>query len=145
VKNLEILARPGVVSTGPPSSFGESGQSPNKEVSAFTPLSFIGMSGDPWYMRLLPPLVYGSYGVIFTTPYIISANEEVGWYECFKRNLTDLDSDTDKAIHAYFKFGPSLHHWNEYVFESYYGDEPKAIYLTGFKAVSVHDDRLKFT
>jgi len=142
----------------------------NKEVIAFTPLTFRGKVGDLWYMRILPPLVDGSYGVIFTTPYIISANEEAGWYECFKRNLTGLDSDTDKAIHAYFKFGRSLHYWNEYVFESYYGDEPEAIYLTGFpdvplsrphsketerasklatrpkgKAASVQDSRLEFT
>jgi len=104
----------------------------NKEVIAFTPLTFRGKVGDLWYMRLLPPLVDGSYGVIFTTPYMISAKDEAGWYECFRRNVSDEDGDTEKAIHRYFKYGRSLHYWNEYVFEAYYGDEPEAIYLTGF-------------
>jgi hypothetical protein len=119
----------------------------NKEVIAFTPLTFRGKIGDLWYMRLLPPLVSGSYGVIFTTPYIISAREEAGWYECFRRNVSDLDGDVENAIYRYFKYGRSLHYWHEYVFESYYGDDPEAIYLTGFPDIPLsrpHSCRIAF-
>jgi hypothetical protein len=100
----------------------------------FTCLSTSGHQGKPgelWYVRVLPPLKPDStaYHISFTTPYILMAGKQ-DWLQYLTRMLPKSIEDTN-ALYHFFKHGPSLHYWNDFVFAAYHSHTRQAIYLKG--------------
>lgn len=90
-----------------------------------------GRLGELWYVRLLPPLLpdLAQYHIAFTTPYILMASKN-DWLQFFGRALPDAGKDST-ALHRFFKYGPDMNYWNEFVFKAYHHHQTDAIFLAG--------------
>lgn len=101
------------------------------------PAGYLGKAGELWYARVLPPPFQGATEhLVFTTPYIILRGRRDEWQACFQRACTQTSPQAriDECEH-HLKYGPSLHYWNEYVFEGYVNHRHEAVFLAGFPDV----------
>ena len=96
---------------------------------------YLGKKGQIWYARLMPPpspLI--NYHVISTTPYVVINTTEKMWLDYIERELARISTQkTKKPLDAEYllKHGPTLNHWNEYVFLAYVNHQTDAVFLTG--------------
>ena len=100
------------------------------------PAGYSGKVGEVWLARLLPPVdARFDYHVVVTTPYIIQAVPEAEWLAYIDRERLRLGSNVAArkmdAQTFIMKHGPSVNHWNEYIFCGYAGHCTEAVYLTG--------------
>lgn len=104
---------------------------------AHVPVDYKGNKGDVWLARLLPALFSpDNYFIVMTTPYVIRGNTEFDFLSYIERELERMTSSREKisredSYYKLFKYGPSMYHWNEYIFCSYLRHRRDAIYLTG--------------
>jgi hypothetical protein len=97
---------------------------------------YCGEIGEIWLARLLPPAdVASDYHIAFTTPYIIRGPSETAWIDYLDRERQRVGSKSlarkMDATAYIMKYGPSVNHWNEYIFCGYSGHCQEAIFLTG--------------
>jgi hypothetical protein len=104
------------------------------EFSCLCTSGYKGKPGELWYVRRLPPLMpqMASFHVLFTTPYILIDSKKSDWTQFLKRSLLQITTGDDRdRLHRLMKFGPSLHFWNEFVFQGYHHHQTQAIFLAG--------------
>jgi len=109
----------------------------NREFMCHPTSGYAGQKGQLWYVRICPPL-FGlvEYHVAITTPYILTETTEDDWAAYLNRTLLDeSDSDGDRDLDGLMKFGTTLHHWNEFVFQGYHHSQSDAIFLAGLPDV----------
>jgi hypothetical protein len=100
------------------------------------PAGYRGEAGEIWLARLLPPAsALFTYHVVATTPYILRGIPETVWLaylerarRCFGSKIPVRNMDATAYI---MKHGPSVNHWNEYIFCAYAGHCKEAVFLTG--------------
>ena len=96
-----------------------------------------GADGELWYVRLLPPLTEAStYGLAFTSPYILRGSTDADWFAFFERQERTpppqgMVEEMALRRKALFKRGPDPNYWNEYVFLGYHDASDSAIELCG--------------
>jgi hypothetical protein len=108
----------------------------DRPVRCFVPAGYRGEVDEIWLARLLPPA--GSrfdYHVAITTPYIIIGEHEPAWLAYLDRERRRIGSKAlarkmDATAYT-MKYGPSVNHWNEYIFCAYAGHRVDAVFLTG--------------
>ena len=101
------------------------------------PAGYLGEAGQIWYARVLePPFPGTTEHLVFTTPYIILQTRREEWLAYFQRACTQTSPQArNHAYEQYLKRGPTLHYWNEFVFEGYVNHRHEAIFLAGFPDV----------
>ena len=93
-----------------------------------------GLSGELWYVRLLPPLLpeVANYHIAFTTPYILIQSTKNDWTQFLKRSILRIKADDERAaLHQLLKYGFDRNYWNEFVFTAYHHHTAEAIFLAG--------------
>jgi hypothetical protein len=115
----------------------------NVEFTCHPASNYRGKSGELWYVRLLPPLLpdLARYHIIFTTPYVLMASKD-DWLQFLVRALPGSGNDAT-GLHRFFKHGPDMNYWNEFVFKAYHHHQSDAIFLAGIpdlKATLPHAD-----
>jgi hypothetical protein len=99
------------------------------------PAGYLGRKGELWYARLCPPMMdLLDYHVVFTTPYVLIQASKADWAAYLNKNIMSA-SDSRQALSEFLKYGPSLHHWPEFVLQSYHHHKPNAIFLAGLPDV----------
>jgi len=98
---------------------------------------YMGKPGELWYVRLCPPLAdLVDYHVTITTPYILTQASKLDWTAYLNRAMLQLeDVDEEHRLHDVLKYGLSVHHWNEFVFQGYHHHQHDAIFLAGLPDV----------
>ncbi|MDQ7073871.1 MAG: hypothetical protein Q9O24_01635 [Gammaproteobacteria bacterium] len=115
----------------------------NKKIKAICASGYMGLEGEIWFARILPPLFnVFNYSVVFTTPYILGKlgvgrsfvpEVEADWLQYFERNLGKKRvKDIEGAYKELMKYGLGKNYWNEYVFLSYRNHRHDMILLEGF-------------
>ncbi len=115
----------------------------NRRVKAVCPSGYMGLEGEIWFARILPPLFnLFSYSVVFTTPYILGKlgnnrsfipEVENDWLMYFERNLGQAGIENiEDSYKELMKYGLSKNYWNEYIFLSYRNHTDNMILLEGF-------------
>jgi hypothetical protein len=106
-------------------------------VRCLVPAGYLGEAGQIWYARVLPPPFPGTTEhLVFTTPYIILQGRREEWLAYFQRVCTQTSPQARiDECERHLKYGPSIHYWNEYVFEGYVNCRHEAIFLAGFPDV----------
>ncbi len=96
-----------------------------------------GRPGELWYVRLCPPILdLVEYHVTFTTPYILTEANKSDWTAYLNRARLQLqDTAADRRLYELVKYGLSIHHWNEFVFQAYHHHQNNAIFLAGIPDV----------
>jgi hypothetical protein len=96
---------------------------------------YFGNEGELWYVRLCPPIFdLIDYHVAITTPYVLLNASKADWTAYLRKQLIAA-GDQRKAFGEFMKYGPSLNHWNEFIFQGYLHHQPDAIFLTGLPDV----------
>ena len=114
----------------------------NRELRAVCPSGYMGVEGELWFARVLPPLFNSfDYSVVFTTPYILGklgadnsfvSDVESDWLDYFDRNLGEAGfENTIESYRFLMKYGLSKNYWNEYIFLSYRNHSDNMILLEG--------------
>jgi len=95
-----------------------------------------GRVGELWYIRLLPPLLpdLARYHIGFTTPYILVGANKADWTAYLKKQFFGT-SGAQKALHDLMKYGLTINHWNEFIFQAYHHHQIDAIFLAGLPDV----------
>ena len=71
-----------------------------------------------------------------TTPYILTQASKSDWTTYLNRAMLQVKGgDEDQRLHELLKYGLSVHHWNEFVFEAYHYHQHDAIFLAGLPDV----------
>jgi hypothetical protein len=115
----------------------------NKKLRAVCPSGYMGLEGEVWFARILPPLFNAfNYSVVFTTPYILGklgsdnsfiSTVENDWLNYFDRNLGEARlGNISDSYHTLMKYGLDKNYWNEFVFLSYRNHRNDMILLEGF-------------
>ncbi len=109
-------------------------------IHCIVPAGYRGETGEIWLARLLPPAsTQFDYHVIVTTPYVIRGGSEAAWLAYLERARQRLGSKIPvrnmDATSYIMKHGPSVNHWNEYIFCAYAGHCKEAVFLTGLPDV----------
>ena len=104
-----------------------------RAIRAICPSGYLGLQGELWYVRVLPPPDPGfEEHVVFTTPYVLADPGERAWLSYFERTLPRArNMDGVAAYEAHMKFGPSREYWAEFVFEAYMNHRREVIFLKG--------------
>ena len=105
-------------------------------VRCHVPAGWRGEAGEIWLARLLPPAsALFDYSIVSTTPYVIRGGSEPDWLAYLERERRRLGGKPLPrgldATSTIMKHGPSIHHWNEYIFCAYVGHQKEAVFLTG--------------
>jgi hypothetical protein len=105
-------------------------------VRCLVPAGYRGEAAEIWLARVLPPASsLFDYHVVSTTPYVIGGGLEPDWLAYLDRERHRLGSKPlPRKIDAttyIMKHGPSVNHWNEYIFCAYAGHRTDAVFLTG--------------
>jgi hypothetical protein len=96
---------------------------------------YAGHDGELWYVRLCPPVIDQiDYQVAITTPYILIGAGKPDWTACLNKQLLGA-GDEAKALNAFLKHGPTMNHWNEFIFQAYHHHRHDAIFLAGLPDV----------
>jgi len=111
-----------------------------------------GEPGELWYARVCPPIPgVADHGLVMTTPYVLRGTSRADWSLYLRRALashaatleatpaagTTAPPPGDDAarkrhlLHDFLKYGPTAHHWHEYVMLGYDGYTREAIFLSG--------------
>lgn len=108
-----------------------------KDFDVLCPSGYMGRPGELWYVRLCPPLAgLVEYHVALTTPYVLTRAGKSDWTAYLNRAMLQLkDVEEDRRLHDLLKYGLSVHHWNEFVFQAYHHHQPDAIFLAGLPDV----------
>lgn len=108
-----------------------------KDFDTLCTSGYAGKPGELWYVRLCPPILdLVEYHVTFTTPYILTQASESDWTAYLNRAMLQLKvEDGDQRLHELLKYGLSVHHWNEFVFQAYHHHQYDAIFLAGLPDV----------
>ncbi|MBF0471522.1 MAG: hypothetical protein HQL48_09110 [Gammaproteobacteria bacterium] len=117
----------------------------NQEIKAISPAGYLGVQGEIWFARVLPPPIQSEvldYSVVFTTPYVLGRYipergfyplVENEWLAYFSRTLPKIKAETrELAYGLLMKYGLSRNYWNEYIFLSYRNYQNDMILLQGF-------------
>jgi hypothetical protein len=98
---------------------------------------YVGKPGELWYVRLCPPLAdLVEYHVAVTTPYVLLQTSNSDWTAYLNRAMLQLKGvDEDHRLYTLLKYGLSVHHWNEFVFQAYHHPQHDAIFLAGLPDV----------
>ena len=105
-------------------------------IHCMVPAGYRGEIGEIWLARLLPPASSQfEYHVTVTTPYVIRGGSEAAWLAYLERERQRVGSKIPvrsmDATSYIMKYGPSVNHWNEYIFCAYAGHCKEAVFLTG--------------
>ena len=97
---------------------------------------YSGERGQLWYTRLLPPPAALNVGhhVVFTTPYVVLDGTERRFLDYIERETARMSaSGPGKAVdaEALLKHGPTVNHWNKYIFLAYVNHQTDAVFLAG--------------
>ena len=108
-----------------------------KEFDVLSCTGYQGKPGELWYVRLCPPLAdVAEYHLTMTTPYILTQASKSDWTAYLKRAMLQLpDVDENHRLHDLLKYGLGVHHWNEFVHQSYHHHQFDAIFLAGIPDV----------
>ena len=89
-----------------------------------------GKPGELWYVQLCPPLAdLVEYCVTITTPYILTEASKSDWTAYLNRAMLQLEEvDEEDRLHDLLKYGLSVHHWNEFVFQAYHLIDELTVY-----------------
>ncbi|MCY2952932.1 MAG: hypothetical protein NTU53_13295 [Planctomycetota bacterium] len=99
------------------------------------PAGYLGKKGELWCVRLCPPILdLLDYHVAVTTPYVLLNASRADWIAYLNKNILGV-ADLRQALHEFLKYGPSLHHWNEFIFQGYHHHQHDVIYLAGLPDV----------
>ncbi len=98
---------------------------------------YAGKKGELWYVRLCPPVGdLFDYHVTVTTPYVLLGTSKTDWVAYLNRTLLSMSvTDQRQGLYNLLKYGPSLHYWNEFVFQAYHHHQTEAIFLAGLPDV----------
>lgn len=98
---------------------------------------YVGKPGELWYVRLCPPILdLVEYYVTITTPYILTQATKSDWTAYLNRAMLQVKGgEEDCRLHELLKYGLSVHHWNEFVFQAYHHHQYDAIFLAGLPDV----------
>jgi hypothetical protein len=78
----------------------------------------------------------GDYWVEITTPYILTEATKADWVAYLKRAMLQVKAKGDEEkLHHLLKYGLSVNHWNEFVFQAYHHHQYDAIFLAGMPDV----------
>jgi hypothetical protein len=104
-----------------------------KVFKCICPAGYIGKRGELWYARVLPPPVTSvDYGVVITTPYILTGYSKNEWIDFFGRHgIHKSDPQLHSRMTRFMKHGISRNFWNEFVFEAYVNHRKAFILLEG--------------
>jgi hypothetical protein len=96
-----------------------------------------GREDELWYVRALPPpFERFDYGVVMTTPYLLTGHTKREWLDLIERNAGSPAVPAFEAgLHEFMKYGPDLRYWNEFVFEAYTNHLSSVIALRGLPDV----------
>ena len=105
-------------------------------IHCMVPAGYRGKVGEIWLARLLPPAsALFKYHLVVTTPYILQCGSEAVWLAYLERERQRVGSKSPVRymdLTSYImKYGPSVNHWNEYIFCAYAGHCKEAVFLTG--------------
>ena len=108
-----------------------------REFDTLCTSGYRGKRGELWYVRLCPPLLdLAEYHVTFTTPYVLTQASKSDWTAYLNRAMLQLkDREEDRRLHYLLKYGPNLHHWNEFVVQGYRHHQFDAVFLAGLPDV----------
>lgn len=101
------------------------------------PVNYKGKPGEIWLVRIAPALyLKEDYFIVLTTPYVIQGHSEDDFNSYYSRELAHARKNKRKLSESdfyynFFKYGPNLMHWNEYIFQAYLTHMTDAIFLTG--------------
>ena len=104
------------------------------ECSCHCASGYRGKKGEPWYVRLLPPLFpeMANYHIAFTTPYVLIEAAEKDWTQFLQRSMLGFKGASQRhSLHQVLKHGPDPNFWNEFVFKAYHHHQSDAIFLAG--------------
>ena len=88
-----------------------------------------------WYVRLCPPVIdLIDFHVVFTTPYVLVGVNKADWTAYLNKQLLGAAHEP-KALHDLMKYGPTMNHWNEFIFQAYHHHQHDAIFLAGLPDV----------
>jgi hypothetical protein len=108
----------------------------DREVSCFCTSGYQGKPGELWYVRLGPPLwELVDYWVTITTPYILNGMSKADWVAYLNRAMLQVKAKDDDKLCRLMKYGLSVNHWNEFVFQAYHHHQHDAIFLAGLPDV----------
>jgi hypothetical protein len=109
----------------------------NQPCSAICESGYVGVPGELWFTRVLPPPLPGKpEHVVFTSPYVLVSPDAAGWSQYLDR-MAEKDPSRSRieALKRHFKWGTSRRYWPEFVFEGYANHQPGAIFLKGLPDV----------
>jgi hypothetical protein len=108
----------------------------DREFSCFCTSGYQGKPGELWYVRLGSPLWgLADYWVTITTPYIMTGMSKADWVAYLNRAMLQAKDDDNNKLHSLMKYGLSVNHWNEFVFQAYHHHQHDAIFLAGLPDV----------
>lgn len=108
-----------------------------RDLDAVCTSGYQGKPGELWYVRLCPPILdLVEYHVTFTTPYILTQASKSDWTAYLNRAMLQLqNTEENRRLYELLKYGLSVHHWNEFVFQAYHHHQNNAIVLAGIPDV----------
>jgi hypothetical protein len=109
----------------------------DQRCSALCESGYTGGAEELWFARVLPPALPGqSDHVVFTSPYVLIAPDEMNWIAYLDRIAAqDPHRPRIEALERHLKWGPTRRYWTEFVFEGYVNHRPGAIFLKGLPDV----------
>jgi len=99
---------------------------------AFNPTGYRGITGELWFVRLLPGIQSNDKThICFTTPYVLIRSGH-DWKAFMDRRVW-LKEKKSLSYEQFMKYGLNHHYWIEFVMQAYAGQETNgnAIYLQG--------------
>jgi len=104
-----------------------------RDFDAVCTSGYAGQSGELWYVRLCPPIFdLVEYHVTMTTPYILTQASKLDWTAYLNRAMLQLqDTESGRRLYDLLKYGLSVHHWNEFIFQAYHHHQNNAIFPAG--------------
>lgn len=109
----------------------------DREIVCYCTSGYAGRPGELWYVRTCPPLwELVDYWITMTTPYILTRMSNADWVAYLNRAMLQVKAkDDEKKLHRLMKYGLSVNHWNEFVFQAYHHHQHDAIFLAGIPDV----------
>ena len=109
----------------------------NQPCSAICESGHLGIVGELWFTRVLPPALAGqSEHVVFTSPYVLISSD-AAWAQYIDRiSAKDPSRSRIEALERHLRWGSSRRYWPEFVFEGYVNHRPGAIFIKGLPDVA---------